>query len=130
MAATTYASSDKSKRLFTGIPRAVAFVGTADSVIRSAVASVLLSGNEDLQKKMKQSPYWSDYSDNVNIVWTGSEFAWRLSGSEEVISAMKELEYGVPGRAPHPLLRSAVFNMSSEVSQRLSAAVTGALLGY
>lgn len=129
MASTSYGFSSEAKPMITGQPRYVAPQISAEEVMKSAIAAVLVEGREHLLSEMEASPQWSSYTDNVSLDWDGSEFVYSLSGDESDISAIRLLEYGGPEAPPVPLLRRVAGRLQEVSKTSLDEAVSGAILG-
>lgn len=100
---------DGSKPLFSGLPDFV--YGILDleedllDILAEAYDTVLQAARKELRDRLDSDPDWKPYVDNVELNLDEDAFTYYLTGSDEEIESMRELEYGVPGRPHRSLLR-------------------------
>lgn len=109
-----------SRPLISGEPR----LPTPDptSIIQAAAATGLRELEKALASKMVGP--WSQWKENVSVTWDGDGFVVGFHGTDDQIAAMENLEYGLDGRAPAPLVRMLMMEVPGILEKALSDAVT------
>ena len=115
--------SGVSSPLFSGDLRVAASVDSFMSMFGTTISSLLSAAAADatrvLQSAAASEPEWLTYAPEMKVVYTGDEFEFRLSGTDEELQHMRELEHGGPDHPPVPVVRSAAVDSVSKINKRL-----------
>lgn len=90
---------------FSVLERLGDFVDSIESHIEDSLRDTAQYAQDDLRESALSHPKWKKYANNLTVHLKDGEIVYGMSGTDEQIQAMSELEYGSQSGDPQPLLR-------------------------
>ncbi len=90
-----------------------------ENILSRAVASAEDYASKSLRYAASQDEDWAPYKDLLSVEYHEGALHYVLTGTPEQIQAMENLEYGLSGTPPRPLIRPQVQRQSDILGHRI-----------
>lgn len=123
----TSLGSSVSAPIFSGDLAACSIVDDFFSGLETLWPTVTSEAAEFATSALKDAAHndvlWAKYEESVHVEYTPDGFLYIITGTDQDLQAMRELEHGGPEVSPHPVIRTSAINHAAQISKHLKLTI-------
>lgn len=99
------------------------FFSDLETLWPAATAEAAEFATSALKDAAHNDVLWAKYEESVHVEYTPDGFLYLITGTDQDLQAMRELEHGGPEVSPHPVIRTSAINHAAQIGKHLKLTI-------